>query len=461
MPEGALPKGGWFICFCLGFIAGVALAPLINWCLICLIIISLSGGLIIFLFKKKIFKIISLGCFIVGCLVGVGRYEILINKITHHPLKKLYDQTVILNGKIVSQPFLKDKNVQFDVLIPAMAKAKLRVWAQPYPQFFYGDQIKLECRLEAPQSDNFNYERYLARYKIYALCFKPKLTKLATPDKSLVYYLLSLKNYLLTIINHSVNEPEASLVGSVIFGAEQGLAEDIANNFRRTGLTHIMAVSGFNVSLLAVGLGLILFTLGLKRKLVFILTSLVIISYVVMVGAPASATRAGIMSLIILWALSLGRLVRFINIIILTAAGTLMFNPLLLSADIGWQLSFLALLGLIYLQPPLAYLLNKISISKLKWLVEILAATLAAQLATIPITLYNFGQVSLIAPLANVLVVGFIPLLTVAALGGLLITMLIPGLASILFLPAFLISKYIILVVNVLSKISWAAINLN
>jgi competence protein ComEC len=162
-----------------------------------------------------------------------------------------------------------------------------------------------------------------------------------------------------------------------------------------------------------------------------------------------------------LYSLSIGRLARFIHIIVITAAGTLIINPLLLSADIGWQLSFLAILGLVYLFPFIKKFFDKILPQRLQVLGDIMAATLAAQIATTPVTLYNFGQISLIAPFANLLVVWTIPFLTAASAFALPLAALFPAVGDYLFMPSFVITKYILWVVLHLSHFSWASLDLN
>ncbi len=363
---------------------------------------------------------------------------------------------------------LKENKIDFkNVLIEeGIVKVKepkgiIRVRTNPFPRLQYGDEVKLSCRLEKPENTTFDYQRYLARYHIYSLCFRAKIEKTGkfagNPAKQT---LLSIKNFSLQTIEAHINEPESSLIGPVLFGGQNAVDDDIFQNFRRTGLTHIMAVSGFNVGILALGFGYIFFALGLRRRLVFILTALSIIAYVILVGAPAYAVRAGIMSIIILAALAIGRVPRITNVVVLAAAGSLAVNPLLLTADIGWQLSFLAVLGLIYLYPLLKKLFDYINPKKIGLLSDMIAATLAAQLATTPITLYNFGQISIISLLSNILVVWTISFLTTVSALALPIAALIPPFGDIVFLPSMIIAKYILWIVELTAKPGWASVDI-
>ncbi len=370
-------------------------------------------------------------------------------------------------GAVVSEPITKERNVELDVEViefinKEKVSGKIRLRTDPFPRLAYGDYVRLSCTLEKPKNTEFNYQRYLARYGIYASCYRAKLEKVgaggANPIKKKLF---DLKNYSIAVLERHIGEPESSLIGPVLFGGGDGVGDEILNDFRRTGLTHIMAVSGFNVAILAAGISYLFFLCGFRRKLVFVCTGLATASYVILVGAPPSAVRAGIMSIILLYALAIGRLPRLLNVVVIAAALTLVFNPLLLVADIGWQLSFAAVIGLMYLHPIIKKGLDTILPKRLSTLGDIVAATLAAQLSTTPISLYHFGQVSLISPLANILVVWSIPFLTAASAIALPLAAIFPAIGDIFFLPSFIIAKYIIWVVAVLGEVSWASLDLN
>lgn len=417
MPEGASHKGGLLVLFCLGIIAGLAL------------------------------------------------YSFHEHQVNEETIDYYIGQEIKAYGTVISEPIIKNKDIEFDFRVSSLAtkenvSGKIRIRTNPYPRVVYGDYLQISCTLEAPKNTTFNYSRYLARYDIYSLCFRAKIQKTGEFRGNIIKKkLFDIKNYFVKTIELHVGEPESSLIGPVLFGGGAEIGDDIFASFRRTGLTHIMAVSGFNVGILAAGLGYGLFLLGLRRKIVFAISSLATVLYVILVGAPPSALRAGIMSIFILYSLALGRIARFQHIVIVTVALTLVFNPLLLTADIGWQLSFAAILGLLYLFPLLQKGFEKILPKRLKTLGDIMAATLAAQLSTTPISLFHFGQVSLIAPIANLFVVWTIPFLTAVSVFALFLASLVPALGNIFFLPSFLIAKYIIWIVHILGDISWASID--
>ena len=142
------------------------------------------------------------------------------------------------------------------------------------------------------------------------------------------------------------------------------------------------------------------------------------------------------MGFLVLWALKLGRLNKITNALALTAAVLLAFNPKLLRDDVGFELSFLAIAGLVYVYPILEAIWQKIKLPKLKGLSDGLLITLAAQVFTLPILAYNFSQISLIAPLANLAVLWAVPALTILILIALPLSWLLPGLSLLFFLPS-------------------------
>ncbi len=261
----------------------------------------------------------------------------------------------------------------------------------------------------------------------------------------------SFKAKLSGLIDAGLNEPESSLARPIVFGGQKGLEQTIRDDFQKTGLTHIMAVSGFNVSILAVVIMAVLLAIGLNRQRAFYAAVIFLAAYIILVGLPASAMRAGLMGFLVLWALKLGRLNKITNSLVLTAAILLLINPKLLRDDVGFQLSFLAIAGLVYVYPILEAIWQKVKLPKLKGASDALLITLAAQVFTLPVLAYNFSQISLIAPLANLAVLWTLPILTVLILAALPLSALLPGLSSIFFLPGYVLTKYILAVVKYLA----------
>jgi competence protein ComEC len=171
--------------------------------------------------------------------------------------------------------------------------------------------------------------------------------------------------------------------------------------------------------------------------------------------------RAGLMGFLVLWALKLGRINKITNSLVLAAAIMLLINPKLLRDDVGFQLSFLALAGLVYVYPIFEVFWKKIKLPRLKGVSDALLITLAAQVFTLPVLAYNFSQISLIAPLANLAVLWVLPVLTVSILIALPLSCLIPGLSFIFFLPGYFLTKYILAAVRYFASLPYSYIEVD
>ena len=238
--------------------------------------------------------------------------------------------------------------------------------------------------------------------------------------------MLRVKNSLSRRISERLPYPESGLLEGLLLGGDGGLSKSVQEDFSRTGMSHITAVSGYNVTIIAQYLILLGIFLGLWRRQAFWLAILGIFIFIFLIGFPASAVRAGIMGSLILIAMKNGRLASSENAIVFSGAFMLLLNPLLLRYDIGFQLSFLATIGIVVIYPFFNdYLIRKQKILSAPF--EILCLTLSAQIFVLPIIFYNFETLSLISPLANLLVHPIIPFTML--LGFLLIV------SSIVFSP--------------------------
>ncbi len=361
---------------------------------------------------------------------------------------------------IVKEPEIKDdyQKITAEFGHSMFKNIKILINAGKYPEYFYGDEIKINCNLEVPKNyeDGFDYRMYLAKDKIYYLCQKAQIEKTGNNYGSKIYIaILKLKNKMEENINQVVPYPESALANGLIFGGSSDLPKNLKDNFSRTGMTHIVAVSGYNVTIIAEYLILFGIFIGLWRKQAFWFALFGIILFVVMIGLPSSAVRAGVMGSLLLWAMKNGRLANSWNAIIFAGAVMLLINPLLLRWDIGFQLSFLATLGIIALAP----FWEKFLIKRHKafGFTEIFFLTLSAQIFVLPIILYNFHTLSLVSLAANLLILLIIPismlLVFLAAVAGLIFTPLSLSFAWLAYLPL----KYEVWVVDTLGRLEWAS----
>ncbi len=334
-----------------------------------------------------------------------------------------------------------------------------------YPKYNYGDELKIKCKLQAPEEFNgFAYDRYLARYDIYSVCYYSDIVVLnknkINSIKFILYNnILKLKNRFRKSINFGLSEPQASLAKAIVIGDKKGISDDLREQFSRAGISHIMAISGMHITIFSVIIMWIFFSVGCSRKYAFLLSSLFLIIYILLIGVPASAVRAGIMGFLVMFSLYLGRLNSLNRSLIFTAVILLLINPKLLRDDIGFQLSFLAVFGIAYLFPKLNKWSDKIGVTGYKKIKNMLFITISAQIFTFPILMINFSQISLISPITNLLVIWTLPLLIISIIIAVILSFIFPFLSIILFTPSYLILLYIIKISELLIKIPFSYLN--
>lgn len=449
-----MAKSKIFLILSLSFILGIFIRSFWNFNPICSYLFSIAGITTASIFyKNKIVLISGLAVlfFVAGIWLTDGRLSA-INSLDR--AGQSFSGTALIVKEPAPTAFGQNLVVDLDDGL------RVLVSANKYPEYAYGDKINLACALQLPKNqDNFDYRMYLAKDNIFYLCQKPKITLLASGQGNNLYAgILKIKNKFNDNINRLIPSPEAGLLSGLILGGSVGLPDDLKTNFSRTGLTHIIAVSGYNVTIVAEYLMLIGIFLGLWRKQAFWFAIFGILIFVIMTGLSASAVRAGVMGMLLLFAMKNGRLANAQNSVLAAAGIMLFFNPLLLRYDVGFQLSFLATLGIIYLYPLFESLVDKKG--KIFWLWEITFLSLSAQIFVLPVILYNFQNLSLISLLANVLVLPIIPLTMLLgflmALCGFILTPLATILAWLTFLPL----KYEVEVIQIFGGFKYSALTI-
>lgn len=230
-----------------------------------------------------------------------------------------------------------------------------------------------------------------------------------------------LRGKIIDFCENNFSQPYSGLLVGIIFGIKSLLTDQVTRSFRITGIAHIVAASGMNVTLVA---GFLFTLLGsLVRRRLALLGSLAgILLYTAISGFDPSIVRAALMGSIAFSASYFGRQYDSLYVLFLVAAVMLLWDPLLL-VDVGFQLSILATAGILVLKP---------SLFGSSWVSDDLGTTISAQIATLPILLNTFGQYSLLSLLANLLVLWTIPLITIVGGVGVLVGVFIPFLGKVL-----------------------------
>jgi len=292
----------------------------------------------------------------------------------------------------------------------------------PLPRYRYGDLLEVDGKLETPPVlEDFDYRDYLARQGIGSLAGYPHVSLLESGrGNPLLEVVHGVRRRLGDALAASLPEPEASLAQGILLGSRSALGPSLTTALNNTSLSHLIAISGYNVTVVA---GLVIGSLAwlLGRRQAALAALLAIAGYTILTGATPSVVRAAIMGGLFLIATLVGRPGSALTAIVLAAALMTAHQPLVVH-DVSFQLSFAAIVGLVYLSPAIQVRIRQ-ALSPLVGTPEVLqrgiagvtvenlAVTLAAIAATLPIIALNFQRVSLVAPLANLLALPAFPLM--------------------------------------------------
>ena len=237
----------------------------------------------------------------------------------------------------------------------------------------------------------------------------------------------SLKERLGEKILKGLSLNKAAILSAMILGEKSKMTSDLKQKLGFSGMSHMTAISGMHIALLSFIILESLIFLGLGRRKSILATLAVMFAFVIFVGAPASAIRALIMLFFLFWAELCFRQSDSLRSLIMAAAVILAINPLALRHDLGFQLSFLAVIGIIYFHGVFSF-----KFIRHKYLREMIALTLSAQALTFPLITYSFGYFSFGAVFANILIVPLLPLIMTMGFLALLLPVLFVFLSLIL-----------------------------
>lgn len=268
-------------------------------------------------------------------------------------------------------------------------------------------------------------------------------------------FLAIAKNWLVASVGHLLPEPDAGFMDGLLVGGGVK-SPSLKAAFVATGTAHVMALSGWNISIINKWLEIILVFLRFRKKTRWVMAVAAVTAFVIMTGAGSSLVRAAVMSLIVVVAQASGRRAAPERAVLYAAALMLMVSPRLIRADIGFLLSVAAMLGMIYLAPFFKPLV--VRLPKLFDLPGIVAGTMGATLATLPISMFAFGQVSLVALPTNILLLPFISVTMAVGFAGAFLSGLVPSLAGPCSILVGILTTYDIALVRLMSRVPGAYI---
>ncbi len=430
--------------FALAFLGGIALASWQTlstyWWLAGAGISILATLLIRRLLQRRNLPTLTFSLFAISLIalcLGAARYQFAQPTITPFDAAFFNDREydVLVTGWVSEMPDRRDTytNLRLEVEavdtgtgdLPARGTVLVRVGENEI--YHYGERIRVRGQLKTPPEDEeFSYRDYLARDGILSYMSKAEATLLPGSGGNFFSAMMfAFKEKMLAHVYRLFPDPEASLLAGILLGVDTGLTTAIQNAFKNTGTAHIIAISGFNISIIA-AIFVSMFSRVLGQRNGAILAVIAITFYTLLVGADAAVVRAAIMGGLSLLARQVGRRNLGLNTLALVALIMAIINPLVIW-DVGFQLSFFATLGLILYAEPLANLAQKLmtafrlppsTIAQiLPPISDFVLLTLAAQIATIPIMAYHFKRISLVSLIANPFVLP--PQPAVMVIGGL------------------------------------------
>lgn len=468
--------------FVVSFIAGIVFENFFHFGFAFAVFIFFIFSVLFFYSRfSKIFLAVGL-----GLALGILRISF-VDTLPDQNLYKLVGQRISFEGIIIEEPDTRNTSARYTIRPGSFStKSSILLVADRYPEFKYGDQIKVSGKLDLPKNfignngEEFDYISYLSKDKIHFVIYRPEIEFVEGGKGSrFIGLLYSLKNIFIQKISDVVPEPDSSLLAGMIFGSKQSLGENLLADFKKVGLIHIVVLSGYNITVIAAGIFSLASYFG-RRNLSFLVSAISIIIFSAMAGFSATVIRAAIMALIAIMARFLGRPSDALRWLFIAAFLMLFWNPLSLSGDPSFQLSFMATLGLIVFTPivqekffdPAIRFLAKIKtpasvvsfLSNKFGIREIVSSTLAVQFFILPLLIKMSGQFSIISFLINPIVLPFVPLLM--ALGGLAGGLgIIPFVGKFLSWPfgaiAYVATQAVIYIVELSSRVSLASVSIN
>ena len=426
----------------LAFLGGIVLGSLVSlpfwaWIVLAFIFLLLAVASRFFHLSSFISLLHPFSFILLSSLfLGAFRYQLSVPNFDAFHIAFYNDRNydLLITGYLVEPPDYRDAYTNLRIKVTSVDTGDgdlkvgglLLVRVDANQTFHYGEIVRLRGKLKTPpENEDFSYRDYLAAQHIHAYMSSAEVTVLpGNGGNTISAALYALKEKSLANIYRIFSDPESSLLAGILLGVDTGLTQELQQAFKDTGTAHIIAISGFNISIIA-GLFFLFFSRFFGPRWGSALAVIGIVFYTVLVGGSAAVVRAAIMGSLALFARQIGRRQFAINTLLAVAMFMCLWNPLYVW-DVGFQLSFFATLGLILYAEPFSQFASNIlnryfPLSTVERIIQPLSdfvlLTFAAQLTTIPIMAYHFQRISLVSFIANPFILPAQP--AVMILGGL------------------------------------------
>jgi competence protein ComEC len=422
------------------FLVGLVLARRVmvdTWAIIpCVVLAPL-------LWRGNLLSLLSIG--VIGVLIGCWRGSVYMQKLL--PYRQLTKQAVIIRAVAKTDAVYGDKSqLEFEVehitiLEPYQQSLVGTIGIKGFGEamIYRGDILEISAKL------------YPTRGAKQASLSFAQIKRLQT-DTS---YVNKLRRHFAARVQSVLPEPLGSFGLGLLIGQRNTLPDSLNEQLTAVGLTHLVAVSGYNLTII---MHFVQRLLKKRSKYQAALFAAALIGlFVMIVGTSASIIRAALVSGLSILAWYYGRTFKPLVLILLVAGLTAGWFPPYIWSDVGWYLSFLAFCGVLVLSP---LLLQRFWRQPPKSVTQMLIETVAAQVLTLPLIMYVFGRLSLIALLANLLIVPLVPLAMSVSFGAGLMGMGLPFMAGWFAWPATILMTYIVDLIRLLSQLPRASVGL-
>jgi len=416
--------------------------PPATW-LVCLALFFFIGGIWRFSFSEKSFE---------NAQIFLAPYE---------------DRVVKVRGVVVADVEERARGRMFVIaseeIAGMRASFRIQVTTDSIASIAYGNQVVVEGTLVRPSpftSENdrtFLYEEYLRAQNIaYTMPFASVSVSDPPNQFSPLRYVFAGKHAFVASIQRMLPEPHAGFASGLLLGEKHALGDTWEDIFRDVGVIHIVVLSGYNLTIVAESImRLLSFTFRPRTRMVIGIG--IIMLFAAMVGFSATVVRAALMASLVLFARATGRVSSALHGLLFAGIGMLLLNPYVLVFDPGFQLSFLATIGLIFLSP----LVEKI----LQWVPttlqirEYVTATIATQLFVTPFLLYSMGTFSVVSLFANALILSAVPFAMLFSFVAGMLGIVFGDVVVFLAFPAYLVLSYMLFIAERLSALPFASVS--
>lgn len=340
-------------------------------------------------------------------------------KLAHSQFSSLIKTYVNFEGVVSAEPKMTDKGMRIQVEVLKNGSSTfsnsetILASYEGYENFVYGDKVKVGGALELPQKfetfaggREFDYPMYLAKDGIYTVIQKAKIEKVGSGEGNfLLGKLYALKRAFISKMGSVLNAGDTALMSGILLGAQDAIPQKTKEDFQKSGLTHILVLSGYNITVVGEAVSRVA-NVWLSKFVSLGFGGVAIILFAFLSGGGASTIRSTIMALIAIIGKILGREYDVFRVLVLVAFAMVAWNPYTLLYDPSFHLSFLATAGMILLSKRLEIKMVWIRFAMLR---EIIATTLAVQIFVTPYFLWSMGSVSIISLVSNILVLPTVP----------------------------------------------------